>query len=88
MSTYSFPDLVLLVIIGLEIVTRGVARATCHRVLSPDPTLGARYSVPYFQKISPSIYLNKMAVFEEGVPLPPDVEALVQSRSVKDRDGE
>ncbi|KAG8975053.1 hypothetical protein FRC05_006476 [Tulasnella sp. 425] len=72
---------------GLETVTRGVARATCHRVLSPDPALGTRYSIPYFQKISQSIYLNKMTVFEEGVPLPPDVEELVQSRSLEDLDG-
>ncbi|KAG8950234.1 hypothetical protein FRC04_007868 [Tulasnella sp. 424] len=73
---------------GLETVTRGVARATCHRVLSPDPALGTRYSIPYFQKISQSIYLNNMTVFDEGVPLPPDLEELVQSRSLKDLDGE
>ncbi|KIO27277.1 hypothetical protein M407DRAFT_192791 [Tulasnella calospora MUT 4182] len=71
---------------GLETVTRGVARATCHRVLSPDPALGTRYSIPYFQKISQSIYLNKMVVFEEGVPLPADIEELVRSRSLTDLD--
>ncbi|KAG8991504.1 hypothetical protein FRB90_001317 [Tulasnella sp. 427] len=71
---------------GLETVTRGVARATCHRVLSPDPAFGTRYSIPYFQKISQSIYLNNMTVFEEGEPLHPEVEELVRSRSLKDLD--
>ncbi|KAG8872847.1 hypothetical protein FRB97_007295 [Tulasnella sp. 331] len=65
---------------GIEAVTGGVARATCHRVLSPDPVYGPRYSIPYFQMISQTVYLDKMRVFEEGKPLPVEVEKLVQAR--------
>lgn len=37
---------------ALEFVTRGLARATSHRVLSPSIGSTARYSVPFFQNIS------------------------------------
>lgn len=66
--------------IGIETVTNGVARATCHRVLSPDPADGPRYSIPYFQMISQTVYLDRLRVFEEDKPLHPEVEKLVQAR--------
>ncbi|KAF9241863.1 hypothetical protein BU15DRAFT_87087 [Melanogaster broomeanus] len=37
---------------ALEYVTRGLARATSHRVLSPPVGSTPRYSVPFFQNIS------------------------------------
>lgn len=37
---------------ALEFVTRGLARATSHRVLSPPVGSTPRYSVPFFQNIS------------------------------------
>jgi isopenicillin N synthase-like dioxygenase len=38
--------------LALEFVTRGLARATSHRVLSPPVGSTPRYSVPFFQNIS------------------------------------
>ena len=37
---------------GLEALTRGVCVSTTHRVLSPLPGEGARFSVPFFQGVS------------------------------------
>jgi isopenicillin N synthase-like dioxygenase len=46
---------------ALEFVTRGLARATSHRVLSPNgPT--PRYSVPFFQNIKLTIRLDKQVL--------------------------
>lgn len=44
---------------GLEAVTRGLARATSHRVLSPSVGSTSRYSVPFFQRISQNIVLSE-----------------------------
>ncbi|KAJ3569588.1 hypothetical protein NP233_g4959 [Leucocoprinus birnbaumii] len=41
---------------ALEFVTRGIAKATSHRVISPKGET-PRYSVPFFQSISPDIRL-------------------------------
>lgn len=43
--------------LALETATRGVARATSHRVLAPAPGTGPRYSVPFFQNISQDLRL-------------------------------
>lgn len=40
---------------ALETATQGLARATSHRVLSPPKGSTPRYSIPFFQNISPSI---------------------------------
>jgi len=61
---------------ALENVTHYVARATCHRVLSPRPGDGPRYSVPWFQSISQSIRLHDI-----DLRLPNEILALVQNRS-------
>lgn len=36
----------------MEALTQGVCMSTTHRVLSPAPGTGARYSVPFFQGVS------------------------------------
>ncbi|KAI5807602.1 hypothetical protein DFH27DRAFT_479474 [Peziza echinospora] len=50
---------------GLEAVTGGVCVATTHRVLSPGPGEGARYSVPFFQGVSYDAAFEEMYVPEE-----------------------
>jgi len=42
---------------ALEFVTQGLARATSHRVLSPERGSTPRYSVPFFQNIAQNIRL-------------------------------
>jgi isopenicillin N synthase-like dioxygenase len=37
---------------GMEALTQGVCMSTTHRVLSPPPGTGARFSVPFFQGVS------------------------------------
>ncbi|KFY44695.1 hypothetical protein V495_03305, partial [Pseudogymnoascus sp. VKM F-4514 (FW-929)] len=37
---------------GMEALTGGVCTSTTHRVLSPAPGTGARYSIPFFQGVS------------------------------------
>ncbi|CZR55135.1 related to flavonol synthase-like protein [Phialocephala subalpina] len=37
---------------GMEALTQGVCMSTTHRVLSPAPGTGARFSVPFFQGVS------------------------------------
>ncbi|KAH6664117.1 hypothetical protein B0J14DRAFT_608468 [Halenospora varia] len=37
---------------GMEALTQGVCMSTTHRVLSPSPGSGARFSVPFFQGVS------------------------------------
>ncbi|KAH9943893.1 hypothetical protein B0H21DRAFT_747434 [Amylocystis lapponica] len=47
---------------ALEIVTQGLARATSHRVLSPAKGSTPRYSVPFFQNISPRVCLGDLTI--------------------------
>jgi hypothetical protein len=37
---------------GMEALTKGVCMSTTHRVLSPAPGSGPRFSVPFFQGVS------------------------------------
>jgi isopenicillin N synthase-like dioxygenase len=37
---------------GMEALTQGVCMSTTHRVLSPAPGSGARFSIPFFQGVS------------------------------------
>lgn len=54
---------------GLEALTSGVALATSHRVLSPAPGSGPRYSVPFFQMIAQRVVLgDAAAVLAEKFP--------------------
>ncbi|KAJ3564618.1 hypothetical protein NP233_g8178 [Leucocoprinus birnbaumii] len=60
---------------ALEFVTRGIARATSHRVLSPKGDT-PRYSVPFFQNISLQIRLADEILDN----FPPDVLSLRDKR--------
>lgn len=59
---------------GLEALTHGVCTSTTHRVLSPAPGLGPRFSIPFFQGVSYD------ATFEH-VDVPPSVRALHDART-------
>jgi isopenicillin N synthase-like dioxygenase len=50
---------------GLEALTQGVCASTTHRVLSPAPGAGSRYSIPFFQGVSYDATFDSMAVPEE-----------------------
>ncbi|KAL1958492.1 hypothetical protein VTO42DRAFT_4356 [Malbranchea cinnamomea] len=56
---------------GLEAITQGVCQSTTHRVLSPAPGSGARYSIPFFQGVSYDATFESMEV-------PAHVQALRQ----------
>nr|GAT58420.1 predicted protein [Mycena chlorophos] len=62
---------------ALEFVTRGLARATSHRVISPsDNTVpGPRYSVPFFQNIGLDVRLT-----EHVLNFPPEILKLRDAR--------
>ncbi|KAL4073769.1 hypothetical protein J3A83DRAFT_4389897 [Scleroderma citrinum] len=60
---------------ALEFVTRGLARATSHRVLSPPVSSTPRYSVPFFQNISLNTCLS-----QEVLDFPPDILKLKDQR--------
>jgi isopenicillin N synthase-like dioxygenase len=49
---------------GMEALTQGVCRATTHRVLSPAPGTGARFSIPFFQGVSYDATFESMDVPE------------------------
>lgn len=51
---------------GLEALTGGVCASTTHRVLSPEPGKGARFSIPFFQGVSYDAKFESMQV-PEGV---------------------
>lgn len=60
---------------ALEFVTRGLARATSHRVLSPPVGSTPRYSVPFFQNISLHARLA-----DEVLDFPPEILKLKDLR--------
>jgi len=60
---------------GLENVTRGLTRATSHRVLSPPKGSSPRYSVPFFQNIAQQIRLSEI-----NLKIPPEILALGDGR--------
>jgi len=65
---------------GLETVTRKVALATSHRVVSPaySPGIqGARYSVVFFQSIS-----QKVKLADNLLDFPPEIMDLKNARDV------
>jgi len=49
---------------GLEALTGGVCASTTHRVLSPQPGSGARFSIPFFQGVSYDAVFEEMSVPE------------------------
>jgi isopenicillin N synthase-like dioxygenase len=54
---------------GIEAVTQGVCASTTHRVLSPAPGSGPRYSIPFFQGVSLDATFDSMDVPEEAKEL-------------------
>lgn len=50
---------------GMEALTQGVCASTTHRVLSPEPGSGARYSIPFFQGVSHDATFESMDVPED-----------------------
>ena len=60
---------------GLEALTGGVCASTTHRVLSPLPGEGARYSIPFFQGVSYDARFESMEVPESVRALRRDVLA-------------
>ncbi|KAI9660022.1 MAG: hypothetical protein M1821_001374 [Bathelium mastoideum] len=58
---------------GLEALTGGVCASTTHRVLSPLPGEGARYSIPFFQGVSYDARFESMEVPEAVRALRRDV---------------
>ncbi|KAI9754981.1 MAG: succinate dehydrogenase complex, subunit B [Chaenotheca gracillima] len=61
---------------GLEALTSGVCTSTTHRVLSPAPGSGPRFSLPFFQGVSYD------ATFE-SMDVPADVRALKKSDEIR-----
>lgn len=51
---------------GMEALTQGVCMSTTHRVLSPAPGTGARYSVPFFQGVSLDAEFDELNDLEGG----------------------
>ena len=98
-SRVAFKYIVLRQAQALENVTHYVARATCHRVLSPRPGDGPRYSVPWFQSISQSIRLHDIDLrggyisISARIPyslwllVPNEIPALIQNGSESKTDG-
>ncbi|CDK26310.1 unnamed protein product [Kuraishia capsulata CBS 1993] len=60
------PD-TLVVAVGqtLEYITKGVCTATVHRVLAPEPGIGDRLSVPFFQTIDAACVASSLEIPEE-----------------------
>ncbi|EJD51176.1 Clavaminate synthase-like protein [Auricularia subglabra TFB-10046 SS5] len=63
--------------IGLQFLTSGVALATSHRVVSPKPGTGTRYSLPYFQQITQRTVLGEAA---RSLTFPPEILAMRDAR--------
>ncbi|KAF3079914.1 hypothetical protein TWF569_008163 [Orbilia oligospora] len=54
---------------GMEAITQGVCTSTTHRVLSPAPGSGARFSIPFFQGVSYDASFEDMNVPEAVLAL-------------------
>ena len=53
----------------MEAITQGVCTSTTHRVLSPAPGSGARFSIPFFQGVSYDASFEDMNVPEAVLAL-------------------
>lgn len=51
---------------GMEALTQGVCMSTTHRVLSPAPGTGARFSVPFFQGVSLNAEFDELNDLDGG----------------------
>lgn len=64
----------------MEAITGGVVTSTTHRVLSPEPGSGCRYSLPFFQGVSLNAKFDGLAD-----QIPEDVKRLKQTRNFNDK---
>lgn len=69
---------------GMEALTQGVCMSTTHRVLSPAPGMGARFSIPFFQGVSMDAEFDELN--KEGVGSVPE-EIREMRRRVVERNG-
>jgi isopenicillin N synthase-like dioxygenase len=69
---------------GMEALTQGVCMSTTHRVLSPPPGSGARFSVPFFQGVSLDATFEELN--REGVGQVPE-EVKREREKVVERNG-
>lgn len=69
---------------GMEALTQGVCMSTTHRVLSPAPGSGARFSVPFFQGVSYDAEFEELNEVGVGV-LPESIKEM--RRRVVERNG-
>ncbi|TAQ86387.1 hypothetical protein B7494_g5299 [Chlorociboria aeruginascens] len=69
---------------GMEALTKGVCMSTTHRVLSPQPGTGARYSIPFFQGVSLDAEFEELN--REGVGKIPD-DVLAERNRVIEQNG-
>lgn len=51
---------------GMEALTQGVCMSTTHRVVSPAPGSGARFSVPFFQGVSLDAEFDELNDLDNG----------------------
>lgn len=51
---------------GMEALTQGVCMSTTHRVLSPPPGTGSRFSVPFFQGVSLDAEFDELNDLDNG----------------------
>ena len=71
---------------GMEALTQGVCMSTTHRVLSPQPGSGARYSVPFFQGVGLGVGFEELAGEGVGVGDIPE-EVREERKRVVERNG-
>jgi isopenicillin N synthase-like dioxygenase len=69
---------------GMEALTQGVCMSTTHRVLSPPPGSGSRFSVPFFQGVSLDAEFEELN--ETGIGEVPE-EVKEMRRKVVERNG-
>lgn len=73
---------------GMEALTQGVCMSTTHRVLSPAPGTGPRFSVPFFQGVSLDAEFEELNDWENGGgvgKVPEEIKEL--RRKVVERNG-
>jgi isopenicillin N synthase-like dioxygenase len=72
---------------GMEALTQGVCMSTTHRVLSPAPGSGARFSVPFFQGVSLDAEFDELNDLEGGGVGKVPEEVKEMRRKVVERNG-
>ncbi|KAI9841078.1 MAG: hypothetical protein M1838_003788 [Thelocarpon superellum] len=73
---------------GMEALTGGVCASTTHRVLSPQPGEGPRYSIPFFQGVSYDAAFESMSVPDHLRALKEESVRAGRAERDKKRDGQ